>query len=253
MGSNSIIKIESLVKKYQDTVAVDNISFEVKEGEIFGLLGPNGAGKTTTMEIIETLRKPTSGVVIVNGFDVIKNPWDIKRSIGVQLQSAGFYPELTLVDLLKMFADLYGIKIDPVEVLKKYSLEDKKNSVWNKLSGGQKQRFSLATTLIHDPKIIFLDEPTTGLDPQARSNLWSEIINIHKEGRTIVMTTHYLEEAEELCDRVSIMDKGKIIKTDTPHNLIDQLLATAFNKEQVMKRADLEDVFLDLTGRHLRD
>ena len=122
MGSNSIIKIESLVKKYQDTVAVDNISFEVKEGEIFGLLGPNGAGKTTTMEIIETLRKPTSGVVIVNGFDVIKNPWDIKRSIGVQLQSAGFYPELTLVDLLKMFADLYGIKIDPVEVLKKILL-----------------------------------------------------------------------------------------------------------------------------------
>jgi len=152
-----------------------------------------------------------------------------------------------------MFADLYQVSVDPIATLKKFSLEDKKKSYWNKLSGGQKQRFSLATTLIHNPKIIFLDEPTTGLDPQARANLWDEIREIHKEGRTIVLTTHYIEEAEELCDRVAIMDLGKIVKIGTPHNLIDELLESGFEKKQEVKKADLEDVFLNLTGRQLRD
>ena len=251
---NVIIKVNNLTKTYDGVLAVDNISFGVNEGEIFGLLGPNGAGKTTTLEIIETLRKPTSGKVFLDGIDVLKHPWEVKSRIGVQLQAAGFYPELTLVDLLKMFADLYQVEIkDPVEVLKKFSLEEKKKSFWNQLSGGQKQRFSLATTLIHNPKIIFLDEPTTGLDPQARANLWDEIRKIHKEGRTIILTTHYIEEAEELCDEVAIMDKGKIVKTGTPGKLIDELLASGFEKKQEIKRANLEDVFLDLTGRYLRD
>lgn len=251
---NVIIKVSNLTKTYDGVLAVDNISFGVNEGEIFGLLGPNGAGKTTTLEIIETLRKPTSGNVLLDGIDVLKHPWEVKSRIGVQLQAAGFYPELTLVDLLKMFADLYQVEIkDPVEVLKKFSLEEKKKSFWNQLSGGQKQRFSLATTLIHNPKIIFLDEPTTGLDPQARANLWDEIRKIHKEGRTIILTTHYIEEAEELCDEVAIMDKGKIIKSGTPGKLIDELLASGFEKKQEIKRANLEDVFLDLTGRYLRD
>lgn len=251
---NVIIKVSNLTKTYDGVMAVDNISFGVNEGEIFGLLGPNGAGKTTTLEIIETLRKPTSGNVLLDGIDVLKHPWEVKSRIGVQLQAAGFYPELTLVDLLKMFADLYQVEIkDPVEVLKKFSLEEKKKSFWNQLSGGQKQRFSLATTLIHNPKIIFLDEPTTGLDPQARANLWDEIRKIHKEGRTIILTTHYIEEAEELCDEVAIMDKGKIIKSGTPGKLIDELLASGFEKKQEIKRANLEDVFLDLTGRYLRD
>ena len=249
-----IIEINDLVKKYEDLVAVDGISFEVKQGEIFGLLGPNGAGKTTTLEIIETLRRPTSGRITVDGLDVLEDSWAVKSRIGVQLQDAGFYPDLTLVELLKLFAALNQVSIeDPVSVLRKFSLEDKQKSFWQKLSGGQKQRFSLATTLIHDPKIIFLDEPTTGLDPQARVNLWDEIRKIHNEGRTLVLTTHYMQEAEVLCDRVAIMDGGKIIKTGSPRELIEELLASGFKKEQEVQKANLEDVFLTLTGKHLRD
>src|SRR3972149_10428114 len=230
------LKVDRLAKRYEDVVAVDNISFEVEEGEIFGLLGPNGAGKTTTLEIIETLRKPTSGRIEVDGIDVLAHPWEVKSRIGVQLLAAGFYPELSLVDLLKMFASLYQIKIDPIAILKKFSLEDKRRAFWNQLSGGQKQRFSLATTLIHNPKIIFLDEPTTGLDPQARVNLWDEIRKIHKEGRSLVLTTHYMQEAEELCDRVAIMDHGKIIKIGSPRELIEELLASGFRKEQEVQK-----------------
>src|SRR3990167_203994 len=162
MLSEPIIEVQNLTKKYQDTTAVDNISFEVKRGEIFGLLGPNGAGKTTTLEIIETLREPTSGKITLDGIDIFEHPWDVKSRIGVQLQSAGFYPDLNLVELLKMFAGLYQISLkNPAEILKKFSLEDKSRSFWNKLSGGQRQRFSLATTLIHNPKIIFRSEEHT--------------------------------------------------------------------------------------------
>jgi|SRR3989344_3733602 len=253
MGKKVVIKIENLTKKYEDVVAVDNISFEVTEGEIFGLLGPNGAGKTTTLEIIETLRKPTAGKIFVDGIDILEHPWEVKSRIGVQLQAAGFYPDLTLVELLKMFGGLYQVEVDPIAVLKRFALEDKKNAFWQKLSGGQKQRFSIATTLIHNPKIIFLDEPTTGLDPQGRVNLWEEIRKIHKEDRTVVLTTHYLQEAEELCDRVAIMDKGKIIKIGSPHNLVTELLDSGFERKEEVKKATLEDVFLHLTGRHLRE
>ena len=248
-----IIKVDNLIKKYDGVPVVNDISFEVKEGEIFGLLGPNGAGKTTTMEIIETLRKPTSGDIHVDGIDILKHPWEVKGRIGVQLQDAGYYPELTLVDLLKMFGDLYQVDVDPTEILKKFSLEEKNKSTWSKLSVGQKLRFSLATTLLHDPKIIFLDEPTTGLDPQARANLCDEIRKIHEEGRTIVLTTHYMEEAQVLCDRVAIMDVGKIINVDSPGKLVDELIESGFEKKEEVKKADLEDVFLELTGRHLRD
>jgi len=247
------IQVKNLVKKYEGLAAVDNISFEVYEGEIFGILGPNGAGKTTTLEIIETLRKPTSGQIEVDGLDILKNAWEVKSRIGVQLQAAGFYPDLTLVELLQMFAALYKVKIDPLKILKKFQLEDKKSSFFQKLSGGQKQRFSLATTLINNPKIVFLDEPTTGLDPQGRANLWLEIKNIHKEGKTVIITTHYMEEAEKLCDRLAIMDRGKIIKIGTPHQLIDELLKTGFRREREIKKATLEDVFLNLTGRQLRE
>lgn len=249
-----VIEVKNLIKKYEDLIAVDDISFEVKRGEVFGLLGPNGAGKTTTLEIMETLRKPSSGRVTVDGVDVVSHPWEVKRAIGVQLQDAGFYPDLTLVELLKMFAGLYQVDIgDPVEILKKFNLEEKRKVFWQKLSGGQKQRFSLATTLLHNPKIVFLDEPTTGLDPQARINLWDEIRNIHREGRTIVLTTHYMQEAEELCDRVAIMDHGKIIKIGTPSELIDELIKSGFKKEEKVRQADLEDVFLSLTEKQLRD
>src|SRR3989344_2177557 len=247
------IQVKNLVKKYEGLAAVDNISFEVYEGEIFGILGPNGAGKTTTLEIIETLRKPTSGQIEVDGLDILKNAWEVKSRIGVQLQAAGFYPDLTLVELLQMFAALYKVKIDPLKILKKFQLEDKKSSFFQKLSGGQKQRFSLATTLINNPKIVFLDEPTTGLDPQGRANLWLEIKNIHKEGKTVIITTHYMEEAEKLCDRLAIMDHGKIIKIGSPHQLINELLKTGFRREREIKKATLEDVFLNLTGRQLRE
>jgi ABC-2 type transport system ATP-binding protein len=253
-NTQNVIEVENLTRKYENLLAVDHVSFNVKEGEIFGLLGPNGAGKTTTLEIIETLRKPSEGKILVDGVNVIEHPWEVKSRIGVQLQAAGFYPDLNLVELLKMFGGLYQVDVNnPLRILKKFALEEKKGSYWQKLSGGQKQRFSLATTLIHNPKIIFLDEPTTGLDPQARANLWEEIRKIHKEGRTIILTTHYMQEAEELCDRVAIMDKGKIIKIGSPHELVDELVDSGFNKKQEVKKADLEDVFLQLTGRTLRE
>ncbi len=249
----NIIEVKNLVKKYDDFVAVNDISFEVKQGEIFGLLGPNGAGKTTTLEIIETLREKTSGVVLVDGYDVSTNANDVKQRIGVQLQSAGYYPNLNLKELINVFAGLYNIKVSAQEVLATVGLEDKAKSKFKALSGGQKQRFSIATTLINKPKIVFLDEPTTGLDPQARRNLWDLILNIRSEGTTVVMTTHYMDEAEELCDRIAIIDAGKIMRIDTPDNLIDSLLATGFEKNKKVKPANLEDVFINLTGKELRE
>ncbi len=250
---SDIIVVENLVKKFGDFTAVDGISFTVQEGEVFGILGPNGAGKTTTLEIIETLQKQTDGKVLVDGINTLEHPWEVKRRIGVQLQQSNFYPELRLTELLDMFAAMYDVQINPMDMLKKVQLEDKAKSYINKLSGGQKQRFSIASTLINKPKVIFLDEPTTGLDPQARLNLWDMIAEIKKEGVTLMLTTHYMEEAEKLCDRLAIMDHGKIIKIGTPKKLIDDLLGTGFKKEFKPQPATLEDVFLHLTGRKLRD
>ncbi|MFY7899261.1 MAG: ABC transporter ATP-binding protein [Chitinophagaceae bacterium] len=209
MNTKPIITVTDLHKKYGDFEAVKGISFEVKEGEIFGLLGPNGAGKSTTLEIIETLRPKTSGTVLVDGFDVDKQPNEIKKIIGVQLQASGFYPGLNLTELIHLFAGLYNQSIQPMELLEKVNLTDKAKAKFKELSGGQKQRFSIATTLINTPKIIFLDEPTTGLDPQARRNLWDLIANIREQGTTVIITTHYMDEAEVLCDRVAIIDSGK--------------------------------------------
>ena len=252
-SAKDIIVVKDLVKRYNGFTAVDGLSFTVKEGELFGILGPNGAGKTTTLEIMETLKPATSGQVTIDGHDVRRDPWAVKEEIGVQLQSAGFYPELTLVDLLQFFAALYDIEIDPVAVLKEFNLEEKASSFYDKLSGGQKQRFSVATTLIHQPKVIFLDEPTTGLDPQVRLNLWELIEEIKKKGVTVVLTTHYMEEAERLCDRIAIMDAGKIVKIDTPQSLIDDLIKTGFKREVEVRQATLEDVFIHLTGKALRE
>lgn len=248
-----MISVNQLVKKYDDFLAVEGISFEVKEGEIFGLLGPNGAGKTTTLEIIETLRSKTSGTVLVDGFDIDDDKQAIKNIIGVQLQAAGYYPNLNLKQIIQLFAGLYNKNIDPMKLLERVQLTDKAKNKFKELSGGQKQRFSIATTLINQPKIIFLDEPTTGLDPQARRNLWELIKDLRASGCTIVLTTHYLDEAEVLCDRVAIIDSGKIIAIDSPEGLIDQLLQTGFKKEKEVKAANLEDVFLHLTGKELRE
>lgn len=247
-----IIVVKDLVKKYGDLTAVNNIHFEVFEGEIFGLLGPNGAGKTTTLEIIETLREETSGDVLINGISINEDKNAIKQLIGVQLQQAGFYPNLNLLELLDLFAGLYNVDIDKYAILDSVQLRDKAKARYDKMSGGQKQRFSIATTLINKPKVVFLDEPTTGLDPQARRNLWELIKSIRDMGTTIVITTHYMEEAEYLCDRVGIMDRGTIIAIDTTDNLIDNLLKKGFTPHKEVKLATLEDVFLDLTGKELR-
>ena len=248
-----IIKVENLTKKYGDFEAVKGLSFEVYAGEIFGLLGPNGAGKSTTLEIIETLRPKTSGTVIVNGIDIEKDPAAVKKIIGVQLQTAGFYPGLNLVELLDLFAGLYNQKIDPLAILDSVNLRDKAKAKFKELSGGQKQRFSIATTLINKPLLIFLDEPTTGLDPQARRNLWELIKSIRDSGTTVVITTHYMDEAEILCDRVAIVDSGKLIAINTPDQLIDDLVAGGFEKPKEVKQANLEDVFINLTGHALRE
>ena len=253
MQIKSIIQVSNLEKKYESFHAVKGISFEVQEGEIFGILGPNGAGKTTTLEIIETLREKSSGQVTVCGLNIETRANDIKQLIGVQLQAAGYYPSLTLVELLVLFAGLYNREINPMQMLAKVGLEDKAKAKFKELSGGQKQRFSIATTLINQPKIIFLDEPTTGLDPQARRNLWDLIRNVRNEGATVVITTHYMDEAEQLCDRVAVMEAGKIIALDTPDALIDQLVASGFERKKEVKKANLEDVFLSLTGHEWRD
>jgi ABC-2 type transport system ATP-binding protein len=252
MGS-TIIQVKNLHKKYGDFEAVKGISFEVMEGEIFGLLGPNGAGKSTTLEIIETLRTKTSGEVIVAGLNLDKEPNEIKKIIGVQLQTSGYYPGLNLVELINLFSGLYNEKVDPMALLDKVNLRDKAKAKFKELSGGQKQRFSIATTLINKPKIIFLDEPTTGLDPQARRNLWELVQTIRSEGTTVIITTHYMDEAEVLCDRVAIIDSGKIIAIASPDKLIDDLVATGFERPKEVKKANLEDVFINLTGHSIRE
>lgn len=253
MNPKPIITVKNLVKKYGTFTAVNDISFEVFEGEIFGLLGPNGAGKTTTLEILETLREKTSGEVLVDGFSVDQDPGSIKKRIGVQLQAAGYYPNLNLTELIELFSGLYGIKVSPLEMLGKVSLVDKAKARYKELSGGQKQRFSIATTLINNPRIVFLDEPTTGLDPQARRNLWELIRNIRAAGTTVVITTHYMDEAEVLCDRVAFIDSGKVIGINSPDHFIDELVATGFEREKQVKNANLEDVFIHLTGKDLRE
>lgn len=252
-GANVIISVQNLTKNYGAFQAVKGLSFEVYEGEIFGLLGPNGAGKSTTLEIIETLREKTSGKIIVNGHDLDTAPNEIKKIIGVQLQTSGFYPNLNLIQLIDLFAGLYNRKIDAMALLDMVNLRDKAKAKVKELSGGQKQRFSIATTLINEPKIIFLDEPTTGLDPQARRNLWDLIRNIRGKGTTVIITTHYMDEAEYLCDRVAIVDSGKIVALNSPDGLIDELVDTGFERPKEMKSANLEDVFINLTGHSLRE
>lgn len=251
--TNTIISVKDLVKNYGSFNAVKGISFDVYEGEIFGLLGPNGAGKSTTLEIIETLRQKTSGQITVCGLNLDKEADNIKKLIGVQLQTSGYYPGLTLVELIYLFGGLYNEDVHPVELLQLVNLTDKAKSKFKELSGGQKQRFSIATTLINKPKIIFLDEPTTGLDPQARRNLWELIKNIRAKGTTVIITTHYMDEAEQLCDRIAIMDEGKIIALNSPDKMIDDLVHGGFERPKQVKAASLEDVFLHLTGHEMRD
>ncbi|TAL14105.1 ABC transporter ATP-binding protein [Patescibacteria group bacterium] len=249
----SMIEVKNLKKRYGDKQAVDGVSFDVKKGEIFGILGPNGAGKTTTLEMMETLRPIDSGTVIIDGINVAKDPQAIKYLIGVQPQSPAFQDKTKLTEVIEMFAAAYGEKVDPLQFLRDVDLEEKANSYVESLSGGQKQRLSITTALVHGPKVFFLDEPTTGLDPQARRNLWELIEKVRDRGISVIMTTHYMDEAEVLCDRIAVMDNGKIVAIDTPKNLIKQLLKRGFKKEQHVEQANLEDVFIDLTGKGLRE
>jgi ABC-2 type transport system ATP-binding protein len=251
--AEALLEVKGLRKSYGDFEAVKGISFHVSKGEVFGILGPNGAGKTTTLEMIEGLRDITSGSVILDGLDIKKNPYKVKERIGIQLQSSAFFPNLKLVELLDLFNGLYAESTDPMELLREVGLEEKANAYAKELSGGQRQRFSIATTLVNKPVAIFLDEPTTGLDPQARRHLWDLVQQIQKKGTTVILTTHYMEEAQVLCDRTAIMDEGKIIALDTPDKLIRALLGRGFKPRTHVQAATLEDVFIDLTGKELRD
>lgn len=251
--SQNIIEVENLSKDYDQKTVVKGISFSVKKGEIFGILGPNGAGKTTTLEMIETLREIDGGTAKIDGINVSDEPDKIKYIIGVQQQSPAFMDKVTLVEQLEQFASTYGERVNARNLLSEVGLEDKAKSFVENLSGGQRQRFSIVASLVHRPKVFFMDEPTTGLDPQARRNLWELVQEVRDKGTTVVLTTHYMEEAEVLCDRVAIMDNGQIIAIDTPANLIKNLLSKGFTKKEVVQQANLEDVFIDLTGKELRD
>jgi len=252
-STRTMLSVRELVKTYGDRNVVDGVSFDVKQGEIFGILGPNGAGKTTTLEMIETLRPIDGGEAIIDGINVAEDPQAIKYLIGVQPQSPAFQDKTKLTEVIELFAAAYGEKVDAMEFLRDVELEDKAGAYVEQLSGGQKQRLSITTALVHGPKVFFLDEPTTGLDPQARRHLWDLIRKVRDKGISVVMTTHYMDEAEMLCDRIAVMDQGKIIALDTPKGLVKALLGRGFTKEQHVEQANLEDVFIDLTGKHLRD
>jgi ABC-2 type transport system ATP-binding protein len=220
--NNSILQVENLVKRYGDVEAVRGVSFTVEEGEVFGLLGPNGAGKTSTVEIMEGLRTLDSGRVSVCGLDPQKNAQELKHQIGAALQSTSLPDKLRVIEALRLFASFYRRHRSPEELLKRFGLEEKRNTFYNQLSGGQKQRLALAMALVNDPKVLFFDEPTAGLDPQVRREIYDIIEELRREKKTIVMTTHYIEEAERLCDRVAIVDHGTVIALGTPRELKDR-------------------------------
>jgi ABC-2 type transport system ATP-binding protein len=302
-----VLQVENLVKRYGDVEAVRGLSFSVEEGEVFGLLGPNGAGKTSTIEVMEGLRVPDGGRVSVCGFDPQKNPTELKREIGAALQSTSLPDKIRVREAIELFASFYKRSRKVDELIRRFGLEEKRNAFYNQLSGGQKQRLALAIALVNDPKVLFFDEPTAGLDPQVRREIYDIIEELKREKKTIVLTTHYIEEAEKLCDRVGIVDHGKLIALGTPRELkersanttrvevrlakpvaIDELKTldgvvearemdgayvlhcprTAPSIVALVKRLDtegnelvsleiatpsLEDVFIELTGRRLRD
>lgn len=222
----SVITCSHVIKKYADVIAVNDVSLTVEEGEVFGLIGPNGAGKSTLIEMIESLRKPDSGTIRVLGFDPMHESDQLRERIGIQLQTTSIQPNIKVKEAINLFAKLYQKPIDnPLSLLKRLALEDKQDSRFKKLSGGQKQRVAIALAMVNDPAILFFDEISTGLDPQARRNMWQLIKDLHNSSKTIFLTTHYMEEAEMLCDRIAIVDHGKIIALDTPQNLIKNLKA----------------------------
>jgi ABC-2 type transport system ATP-binding protein len=231
---SAVIEVDKLCKTYVDIKAVNNVSFTVSQGEIFGMLGPNGAGKTTTMEIVEGLRPADSGIVSVLGMDIKKRPRRIKASIGVQLQTTTLYPRLKVYEVIDLFGSFFPKAVSPDELIKLVGLEDSRDKLCINLSGGQQQRLSVSLALVNDPQILFLDEPTSGLDPQARHNIWDLIKLQQERGKTVFLTTHYMEEAERLCERVAIIDHGEIIATDQP----DRLISEHFKEEAIEFQLD---------------
>jgi ABC-2 type transport system ATP-binding protein len=306
-SAEPVIRVENLRKHYGETAAVDGVSFEVLPGTIFGLLGPNGAGKTTTVEVLEGLREPDAGEVRVLGIDAVHHADDLRARIGVSLQTAALYPKLTVTEVLTLFRGFYPSGRTPDELIALMDLGEKRSTRTQNLSGGQRQRLSVALALVNDPELVFLDEPTTGMDPAARRALWDVVLGLKTAGHTVLLTTHYLEEAEVLCDRVAIMDHGRILEEGTVEELVsrrfkeravrfdvidglrDDVLTSRPEVSSVkhengevlvytrdvsstigavldaaetlgvepanlgVRRATLEDVFLDLTGRALRD
>jgi ABC-2 type transport system ATP-binding protein len=257
MAENNILTVQGLNVSYGVFQAVKDVSFTVREGEIFGLLGPNGAGKTSTLSAIEGLLTPQSGAIIVDGFNALEKPLHARASLGVQLQSTSFQAELYVIEVLQLYAGVYGLKLtknDILSILRDINLEDQAQKKFGQLSGGQQQRVSLVIATIHNPRLVLLDEPTTGLDPQSRRQLWERIEAIREKGHAILLTTHSMEEAESVCDRIAIIDHGKIIEIDTPQALIDKHR----NEPEVIAvsrrgKITLEDVFIALTGKEIRE
>jgi ABC-2 type transport system ATP-binding protein len=246
-SQQEIIKVQGLVKRYGDFTAVDGSEFSVHKGEVFGLLGPNGAGKTTTLEMLVGLRKPDEGTAIVGGFDITRELDKVKEVIGVQLQSTTLFELLTVEEILHLYGSFYREHISIPDLIEDMLLSEKKNSRIKGMSGGQKQRLAIALALVHDPQIIFLDEPTTGLDPQARRTLWDIILRLKDRGKTVVLTTHYMDEAHVLCDRIAIMDQGKLIALDTPSELVKNLQSDSavefrFDEEADVVLSEIEGV-----------
>jgi ABC-2 type transport system ATP-binding protein len=254
MPEKAILTIDQLHVHYEQLHAVDGLSLQINTGEIFGLLGPNGAGKTSTLACIEGLRKPTSGRVLVAGHDVTQEPLVVKKLLGVQLQKSALFEELTATELIELYAALYDTypkRSEVIALLERFGLAQKAHARPGQLSGGQYQRLTLALALVHKPAILILDEPTTGLDPQARRGVWALIRSLQAEGCTILLTTHAMEEAQELCDRIGIMDEGKLVALGTPQALIGQYAPPLSPAEAARRQPNLEDVFLALTGREL--
>jgi len=220
------LQVEELVKRYGDVVAVDHLSFSVKRGEIFGLLGPNGAGKTTTLEIVEGLQQPDSGRVTVLGLDSVTRSREIKDRTGVQLQASSYYEYLTLREILSLLGSFYARRLPPMELLELVGLADKARRRIRQLSGGEQQRFALAASLVNDPELVILDEPTTGLDPVSRRDLWALVSQVRDRGATVIVTTHYMEEAEEHCDQLAIINHGRLLASGAPRDLINRIEAS---------------------------
>jgi ABC-2 type transport system ATP-binding protein len=255
MTAPPVVRVQHLKKSYGTTVAVDDVSFDVMPGEIFGLIGPNGAGKTTTLECVEGLRAPNGGSIVVLGLDPVRERRALQPRIGVQLQSAQLQKRIKVWEAIDLWRALYDRPVDAAQLLDELGLADKRDAWFMTLSGGQRQRLFIALALINDPEVVFLDELTTGLDPQARRKIWALVRGIRERGKTVCLTTHLMEEAERLCDRVAIIDRGRIIEIDSP----EALVARHFPDRQIRIDANrtiaatLEDVFLKVTGDAIRD